>query len=432
MNPKKKVLIITYYWPPSGGSGVQRWVKFCKYLPGFNIEPIVLTVKNGTYPLLDETLIDQVPKDLKVFRSKIFEPYKLYAKILGKTTKDVATPSIAFSTDKSIFQKLGVWIRANFFIPDARRGWVYPSTKKAKEIISNHEISTIITTGPPNSTHLIGSKLKKWNPKIKWIMDMRDPWSKIFFNQIIPRTSIATSIDEYYEKQALKLADEVIVISKGMLKIQKEIYNRYYKVLTNGFDHSDFPEIDTTPNQKITIKYVGSMTDSAIPFIFFDALKSLTPEKRSLLSIDFYGSVTSKVFRIIEDYKLDDIIKFHGYIPHLEAKKEMQRSDFLLLVIPDTTDNELILTGKIFDYIAAKKPILCIGPIPGDASDIVLNNNLGSCFRYNERDLLLNFIEDILDGEIKNYKTLDIDFKNHPFSRYNLSSKLSNLIKTIN
>lgn len=191
---KKKVLIITYYWPPSGGAGVQRWVKFCKYLPQLDYEPIVLTVKDGTYPLVDETLVDQIPEELKVYRSKIIEPYSIFGALTGKGKLEVSKPATAFSTkNEGLIKRLGVLVRANFFIPDARRFWVPFAFKKAKEIIEEHKIETVITTAPPNSTHLIGTPLKKAFPELRWIMDMRDPWSKIFFNETIPRSNFADS-----------------------------------------------------------------------------------------------------------------------------------------------------------------------------------------------------------------------------------------------
>lgn len=428
----KKVLVISYYWPPSGGAGVQRWVKFCKYLPEFNIQPILLTVKGGTYPLLDETLIDQVPSGLSVYRSKIIEPYSIYAKLTGKSRKEVSTPATAFSTDESFIQKIGVWIRANFFIPDARRGWVYFTLKKAKKIILEHGIDTIITTGPPNSTHLIGTKLKQWKKELNWIMDMRDPWSKIFFNQTIPRTKLATYLDERYEKKALKLANEVIVVSESMVALQKTIIERTYHPISNGFDHTDFPVLENIEtNKKLVIKYVGSMTEPAIPYGLFSALKNLPSHLRSEVALEFFGSINSKVVKIIEEQNLGDVVSFHGYVPHLEAKKEMQKGDLLLLVIPNTDDNELILTGKIFDYIAAQKPIICIGPIPGDASDIIIEYKLGFCFDYNDSERIQLKLEEFLRDKTIEYSKWDKDFKTHPFSRYSLTAKLSTIINKL-
>ncbi len=428
-NRNKRILVITYYWPPSGGAGVQRWVKFCKYLPEFGIEPVVLTVENGTYPLVDESLSKEVPDDLQVFRSRSLEPYSLFARITGRTRKEVSTPATAFSTEGGILQKLGVWIRSNIMIPDARRGWVPFTVSKAKTLILELGIDTVVTTAPPNSTHLIGTRLKEWNPGLKWIMDMRDPWSKIFYNESLPRTSIAQQLDEALERKALSMADEVVVISESMKKLESEIHPRAYHPIPNGFDHADFTDPpEEKKKEKYVIKYVGSMTPAAIPYHFFEALSGLDHALRKKLSLTFYGSYTSKVREAIEQYGLQEITSFRGYLPHLEAKKEMQTADLLLLVIPDTKDNELILTGKIFDYIGAQKPVFCIGPVPGDASDIIDTYDLGVSFEYHETKAMQDWIVNQLGDNPSPYNKWQGSLKDHPFSRYSLSRRMSELI----
>lgn len=428
---KKKVLIITYYWPPSGGAGVQRWVKFCKYLPQLDYEPVVLTVKDGTYPLIDETLVDQIPEELKVYRSKIIEPYSIFGALTGKGKLEVSKPATAFSTkNEGLIKRLGVWVRANFFIPDARRFWVPFAFKKAKEIIEEHQIETVITTAPPNSTHLIGTQLKKVFPELRWIMDMRDPWSKIFFNETIPRSNFADSLDVKYEKEALTLADEVIVVSESMAKLQKTVLNRHYHVIPNGFDHEDFPKIEApTEHKKFTIKYVGSMTESAIPTAFFSALQALKESHITNFELQFFGSINDSVKAVVNSYGISNHVVFKGYIPHLQAKKEMQTADLLLLVIPDTANNELILTGKLFDYIAAEKPIFCIGPLPGDASDIILNYKLGYSFHYSHQQQMEKTLQFLLSGETPEYSKWEKEFSDHPFSRLSLTKQLAKVIE---
>ena len=430
MSDFKKVLVITYYWPPSGGSGVQRWVKFAKYLPEFNIEPFILTVENGTYPLVDDSLKDEVSPTLKVFNSKSIEPYSLFAGLSGKTDKEVSTPSTAFSSDGSLLKKIGIWIRANFFIPDARIGWIPFAFKKAETIISDNDIDQVITTGPPNSTHLIGLKLKTKYPDLKWIMDMRDPWSQIFYNQHLPRIKRASEKDITLEKKCLTKADEVIVVSDSMSKVQKTVLDRKYQIIPNGFDHKDFEtQYETNKNEFLSIKYVGSMTEAAIPHAFFQALNSLSDNQKSKIGVSFFGSVNDKVKEIIDKYELQELITYNGYIPHKSAKKEMQTADLLLLVIPDTEDNELIITGKIFDYIGAQKPILCIGPKKGDAAQIISDFELGYNFNYDEKYNLKNKLEDLINAENDTYKYWESALKLHPYSRYSLTKKLSYILK---
>lgn len=426
----KKVLIITYYWPPSGGAGVQRWVKFCKYLPEFEIQPIVLTVKDGTYPILDPSLEEDISDDLPIHYSKSIEPYSLFARLTGKTDRQVSTPATAFSTEGGFIQKLGVWIRSNFFIPDARIGWIPATLSKAKDVIREQDIDVLITTGPPNSTHVIGNKIKNWRPDLKWIMDMRDPWSQIFYNETLPRTSLAQNIDETLERKALKTADEVIVVSNGMAELQRNIFKRKYHVIPNGFDHEDFSDRPSrAAKNKFTVKYIGSMTEPAIPYNFFEAINDLSDEYRDRISIDFFGSYNQKVSAVIEEYNLGGIVNFQGYLPHLEAKAEMASADLLLLVIPRSRHNELILTGKLFDYIAAEQPILCIGPSEGDAAQIIKEYQLGVCFNYDEIKPIQNTLQKLLDGGKISYQKWNSDFQHHPFSRYTLTEKLLQLIE---
>ncbi|OAN64129.1 hypothetical protein A8B79_14135 [Balneola sp. EhC07] len=430
MNEKTKVLIITYYWPPSGGSGVQRWVKFAKYLPKFNIEPFVLTVENGTYPLVDDSLKDEVSSTLKVFRSKSIEPYSLFGGLTGKTDKEVSTPSTAFSNDGSLLKKIGIWIRANFFIPDARIGWVPFAFKKAETIISEYGIEQVITTGPPNSTHLIGLKLKTKYPDLNWIMDMRDPWSQIFYNQHLPRTDRASKKDISLEKKCLTKADEVIVVSDSMNKVQQSVFDRHYHTITNGFDHEDFELTNDKRNpDALSIKYVGSMTEAAIPHSFFKALSSLDDDLRKKIKVSFFGSFNEKVKEIINRYELQDLISYHGYIPHKAAKKEMQTADLLLLVIPDTEDNELIITGKIFDYIGAQKPILFIGPQKGDAAKLITEFNLGLTFGYDDTDKLAEKLIGLIKSGTEPYNSWSNDLIKHPFSRFELTKKVSGILR---
>lgn len=429
MTPKK-VLIITYYWPPSGGSGVQRWVKFCKYLPEFDIQPIVLTVKNATYPVIDETLKDEISDDLEVYHSKSFEPYKLFGKLTGRSDKEVSSPTTAFSTEGSWIKKIGVWIRSNFFVPDARIGWIPDTYKKARKIITEESIDTIITTGPPNSTHLIGKRLKDRNSDLKWIMDMRDPWSQIFYNETLPRTTLAQKFDLFLEERSLKTADEVVVVSSGMSKLQNSIVERSYHVITNGFDHTDFPSmIIPDKNEKFVIKYIGSMTESAIPHNLFQALSSISDTGLKKIELQFFGSYSEKIHQYIDTYGLGELIRFKGYVPHMQAKSEMQKANLLVLVIPNTKNNKIILPGKLFDYIGSQTPILMIGPKDGDAASVIKTYGLGKTFEFNETESLRSFLLNSIKGTQIPYDRWKDELKKHPFSRYNLAKQIAHIVR---
>ena len=174
----KKTLIITYYWPPGGGAGVQRWLKMARHLPDFEIEPFILTVDPGyaTYPATDNTLENDIPRGLKVFKTKATD----YFRILSKDKKAISSAGFAKEGKNSFREKVARFIRGNIFIPDPRRGWNRFAFGKAVEVIDNNGINTVITTSPPHSTQLIGLKLKKRFPEIKWIADLRDPWTDIY------------------------------------------------------------------------------------------------------------------------------------------------------------------------------------------------------------------------------------------------------------
>lgn len=426
---KKKVLIITYYWPPSGGSGVQRWVKFVKYLPQFEIDPVILTVSNPTYASLDESLENDIPGTTLVYKTKSLEPFGLYSALSGKSKSEVAKPSTQIESSTSLTTKMASWIRANIFIPDARIGWIPTARRKALKLIEEHDIQTIITTGPPHSTHLIGKYLKERKP-LKWIADFRDPWTKIFYNQLLPKTQLIRNKDLKLERSVLKSVDEVIVISPSMSDLQKNITARSYHMIPNGFDHEDFknPKSKHIKNDTFTIRHIGTLSEAAIPTALFKALEQL-PEQFNY-RLEFIGNVHEHVRELAQKSKINDRVVFSDYLPHSKAIEMMATSDLLLLVIPDVEHNELILTGKIFEYIAVGKPILMIGPAQGDASHILAQMGQEYFFEHQQVRELKQFLQNIISGNIKLHNRKAIkELKDHPFSRYQLTKKLAQLIK---
>lgn len=424
---KKKLLIITYYWPPSGGAGVQRFLKFVKYLPQFDVVPYVLTVENPTYPILDKSLADEVPEWLNVFKSKTVEPFAFYAKFTGKSVSDSTKPTIELNSSKWK-SKVGTWIRANFFLPDARIGWYFTAHKKAFSIIEEHDIDAVITTGPPHSVHLIGKHIKK-KSDIRWIADFRDPWSQIYYNQSLPKTSLAQSIDKKIERSVLSKADDVLVVSPSMKKLQKTITDRSYHVVPNGFDHEDFKDIKqkSKNSDSLVIRHVGNIGELSVPYNLFKALSKLPAENR--LEVEFIGNVHPEVHQLINRYGLQKTVRIKPYVPHDQAIQAMKDTDLLLLVIPDSKNNELILTGKLFEYIGSQKPIVFIGP-DGDAKDILLDLGYNFFFEHKENHELQELLLQINGGEFQEPKLSPLEnLKSHPFSRFQLTEKLSQIVK---
>lgn len=421
----KSVLVITYYWPPSGGAGVQRFLKFVKYLPGFGINPFVLTVENPTYPIVDESLKEEVPENVDVFKSRTFEPFSLYSKLTGRSVEDSTKPTIELSSG-SWKTRLSAWIRANVFIPDARAGWQLTTRKKAASLVNKYGIDTIITTGPPHSVHFTGSYVQKKHGT-RWIADFRDPWTGVYYNRLMPRGALAESIDKRMEQMVLKRADEVVVISDSMAELQRSIYNRSYHVIPNGFDPDDFSPVEKQrqdANQKKVIRFIGSVREGALPNSFLEAVHKIGD--RSALEIEFIGNSHPALRELIDTLGLGDMVQIKSYVPHNEAIRAMQTADLLLLSISKTPKSELILTGKLFEYLGSGTPILFLGSSTGDAAKIIRDTGQGACFDHGRADDILQFLKRFLEGKTEFNQISDRG--QHLYSRKVLTRELANLL----
>ncbi len=363
----KKVLIFTYYWPPAGGVSVQRFLKFTKFLPEFGWQPVIVTVANGSYPYLDESLLQQVSKDVKVYRTKTFEPFEFYNLLRGKKGKALPVVSVGAAKNKTFFQRFSEYIRANFFVPDARVGWVKYAIKQAEEILKTEKIDAIITTGPPHSTHLIGLDLKQ-RFGVKWIADFRDPWTGIFYNNILPRTEATRKKDSELESRVLQTADHVTVISPGM---KKEFENRaqQIEVVFNGYDEEEFNEPAANSTNEFTIRYVGNLMASQNATVLWQAVAALS--KQQQLRIELIGRVDEEVKQSINSCGIAALVSYRDFVDHHTAVQLMQTAGLLLFAIPDVKGNELILTGKLFEYLAAGAEMISFGPVHGNAAELL-------------------------------------------------------------
>ncbi len=374
----KNLLIITYYWPPAGGAGVQRWLKFSKYLPEFGWNPIILTVNpdQASYPQRDESLLDEVGDEVEVFRTNSFEPLQLYAKAAGKER----VPYGGFSNKKSN-SPISRFLRGNFFIPDARRGWNRYAIAKAKEIISSRKIDCIVTTGPPQSTHLIGLSLKR-QLGIKWGVDLRDPWTDIYYNEKMLRTRWAEKRDAKLEKQTLQEADFCITVSKGFVELFKGKVERDYELITNGYDdeigqlHAEYKAPD-----KLIISYTGTMAESYHPDVIFNALSKL----KFPFELRIAGNVSAGITTKIKNSTFSSSAVFLGYLPHEEVLMEMRQAHLLLLITPKVKNSEGIIPGKLFEYLGTGNPILAISDdSTSDVGLIIKATKSGKVFSRNE------------------------------------------------
>ncbi len=417
----KKVLIITYYWPPSGGAGVQRWLKFAKYLPEYGWEPIILTVnpEQASYPQHDPSFLKEC-ENITTVRTNTFELYSLYTSL--KKNKEIPYGGFSNEQEPNLVQKAARFARGNFFIPDPRKGWNKYAIAKAKEIIKEHDIEVVISTSPPHSTQLIGLAIKKAFPSIKWIADLRDPWTDIYFYNKFFQTKIAQKIDRSYEKA---VATNANVITLGVsYSIKNILKNRYpssnIEVLTNGYDSTDFDKIDkTTISKNKEIVYTGTLTtDYPLKEIIGIAKKCREIKFR------FIGSTPSEFRNLIEKEGLKDNFIFEKTIPHDKIIKRMVEAGILLLLIPQVIKNEGILTGKIFEYLGSQAPILAIGPVGGDVEKIIEETESGKYFTYDS----INNIEKEEIEELFSNKSNE-GYKD--YSRRNTTKKLVEIIESL-
>lgn len=417
----KKVLIITYYWPPSGGSGVQRWLKFVKYFREFGIEPIVLTVDSeyAAFPNLDESLEQEIPVGIEVHKTQAKSPFGFYSKI-----KKGKIPNSGFAGvgKESLLDKLFRFIRGNFFIPDARIGWNKFALEKAKELIQLHAIDTVITSSPPHSTQLIGLQLKK-EFKIKWIADLRDPWTEIYYNKLLFRSNWAKEIDYRYEQACLQNADTLVVVSEDIKRCfgerSKTILEKIH-VIPNGFDEEDFSDKKIKNDSDIKyISYVGNLGLQYPIERFLKAFSELVKQEKQW-RIRFIGNVSQTVNSEIQKLGLEKWVEFIPYVEHKKAVEYMINSDALLLIIPESENNKGILTGKLFEYIATGNPIIYIGPESGDAVTILKGIEGLFYLNFNSEEKILSFCS----STVMNFKSKQI---NYIYSRRNLAEKFAKL-----
>ncbi len=395
---RRRVLVITYYWPPSGGAGVQRWLKTIKYLREFGWEPVVYTPENPEAPVLDKSLLNDVPPDLEIIRRSIWEPYSYYKKLVGlKSSEKINAGFLTEKKKPGLAENISVWLRGNLFIPDARKFWIKPSIRYIINYLREHPVDAIVSTGPPHSMHLIALGVKK-ELGIPWLADFRDPWTGIDFYHLLKLSGYADRKHHSKELKVLKRADAVVVISRSMEEEFKSIHLRNYSVVTNGYDESDIQAIDPVQtDKKFSIAHIGSIAPARNPKIFWSILSELVDENQDFavkLEIKLVGKVDISVLESIAEAGLYGYLNRIDYLPHNFVIAQMQRSQVLLLLINQTPNAKGILTGKIFEYLAAQRPIISIGPSEGDAALILRETNSGESFGFEDADALKKQILD--------------------------------------
>ena len=418
----KRLLIITYYWPPTGGSGVQRWVKFSKYLPEFGWQPVVYTPENPEQLARDESLLADIPASAEVVKTRILEPYELYRRLTGgKKGEGEVNPVNA--QQKNWKQRLSLWVRGNCFVPDPRIGWVRPSVRFLKKYLAEHPVDAVVTTGPPHSVHLIGLGLKK-ALGLRWIADFRDPWTEMFYYKHLGLGPAADRRHHRLEQAVLDGADAVISVSPPVAADFRAKTQTPVVLITNGFDEDDFAEagepssgapgvqffpdpengsekiLDTPapqrPRTKFRLVHTGLFAADGNPINLWDALAercAADPAFRERLQIRLAGKVDAAVTEAVRERGLGGNLVELGYLPHDETVREQRAADILLLPLRREPEYAKVLPGKIFEYLASRRPVLGIGQEDGAAAAVLRDAAAGQMFDWDKKDELLAFLD---------------------------------------
>ena len=427
---KKKVLILTYYWPPSGGGGVHRNLKYAKYFREFGWEPVIYTAEDADYPSIDESLFKDVPEGIEVVKRKIWEPYNVYRKFVGiKKDKKIYSGFISENKKMGFTQRVSIWIRGNFFIPDARKFWIKPSIRHLKKYLKQNPVDAIISSGPPHSMHLIGLGIKK-SMNIPWVADFRDPWTNIDFYDQLQLSRRADRKHRKLEQSVLKSADQVVTVSWHWADDFKELGAPGIQVITNGFDEDDF-KVDASPDpNEFSIAHIGSLNKDRNPPVLWEALKELCEEVdgfREKLVIRLVGNTDISVRGELDRLGIMDRADFKDYMPHKEVLKMQKESQVLLLLMNDTPNVLGVVPGKLFEYMASGRPLLAIGPKNGDSARIITESKAGKVCGFKEKEAM----KDAIRGMFAAYQAGKLSVDSEDITKYSRRSVTGNMAEVL-
>ncbi len=432
----KKVLVITYYWPPAGGPGVQRILNFVKYLPEFGWQPVVLTVKNGEFPEVDYSFLEEVPEKLSVYRADTIEPYSLYRMLTGRSKNDkIPTYVLTERKNRNFVSLLTTFFRGNLFIPDAKIGWIPAAVRKGLEIIRQDNVQLIYSTSPPQTVNLIARKISK-KSGIKWVADLRDPWTDIFYYHQLKRMKWAKRYDRYLEKSTLNSARSIITVSSSLAQLFKTKIPNQYHVIPNGFESRKFLSVKKKNySSSFKVIHTGHLAGNQNPEILWKSLNILLHKERNFkasIALEFYGRVHDDIIKSIKFHELDDCTQFIDYQSHDKILKVLTEASLLFFVIPICSYSEGILTSKLFEYLGARKPVIGIGPSQGDAAKILAEVQAGKVCDYQDLDAVIAFLQNYFRQWKKEGVTkLSQSKKYLKYTRRNLTQILSSIFNQI-
>ncbi|SFA99030.1 glycosyltransferase family 4 protein [Algoriphagus aquimarinus] len=422
---KKRVLIITYYWPPSGGSGVQRWLKFAKYLPEAGWEPVIFTPENPDFDLKDESLEKEISNELEVMKFPIWEPYQLLDRIRGK--KESHPGRVLEQKEQSFIEKAAIWLRANLMVPDPRVFWVKPSVKFLTELIEKGQFQAIITTGPPHSMHLIGRDLKR-KTGVFWLADFRDPWSQWEFLDKLPMQNRVRDKHKKLEQEVLNEADVVTTISPTFQDDLEQLARRKINLITNGFDETDIPQgfsVGEKKGDSLHLVYTGIIDSIRNPMPLLKAMREEFSKEKGEVKFTFVGRVSDQVREeIAADSWLLAHVHFAGYVSHQEVFGFYEKADALALILTNTKNAKGNIPGKLFEYMATTLPILALGDPEGDSAKILKEAEAGQVFSHSDHVAIQVSLRKLFERSGKAESARGIE----QYSRRNLSIQLAKLL----
>jgi glycosyltransferase involved in cell wall biosynthesis len=392
---KKRVLIIAYYWPPAGGGGVQRWLKFVKYLHNSDWQPVVFVPENADYPVYDETLLAEIPEGVEVIRCPIFEPYRALRKATGKGDAGISAGFIRSEKGPSFMERLMAWVRGNILIPDARMFWIRPASNFLLKYLKENPVDMIVSTGPPHSMNLIARRVHR-KTDISWLADFRDPWVNMDNADKFQMSAWAKRRHMKLERSVLKEATVVDTVSWYLSSEYEKIRGGEVKVLTNGFDHVDFEGREVKPTDKFILGHYGTFGDDRNAPALWRALSRLVDESeefKNRMVIRLVGPTDGSVLEDVKRNGLSEHLEYIPYVKHNEVLDLMLTPQLLLVILNQNANEEGRVTGKIFEYVATGNRVLGIGSVTSDCARVIHESESGEMIAFNNEEQLYTFIK---------------------------------------